>query len=78
MTQPVPTTVNAYWVSTPRFTCLVETDMAGRIVHSAPYLWRWRGKAWTQLLQFLHRDWRHRGGLMVTPLPATTGEACRP
>lgn len=42
-----------WWVSTPNWTCLIS-EQNGKIVDSANYLWRWRGKdfeyfvAWCQ------------------------------
>ena len=58
-----------YWVSTPRFTCLVETDGHDRIVRTAPYLWRWRGTSWRALVWELHRGWG-KDGLRIERLPA--------
>jgi hypothetical protein len=60
--------MTAYYVSTPHFTCLVETDKQGRIVQAAPYLRRWRGMSWRGLLWELHSGWG-KEGLRIARLP---------
>jgi hypothetical protein len=50
--------MTTYQVSTPRFTCLVEVDEAGLIIHTAPYLRRtWQGKAWATLTAQMQRQY---------------------
>lgn len=47
-----------YWVSTPRFTVLVEVDTAGKIGRTAPLLWRqWHGQPWSALQTSLAQQW---------------------
>jgi len=60
--------MTAYYVSTPRFTCLVETDEQDRIAQTAPYLRRWRGMSWRSLRWELHRGWG-KEGLRIARLP---------
>ena len=52
---------DAYYVSTPHFTCLVEVDpRSGLITHTAPYLRRWarRVERWQRFADDLARQYR--------------------
>jgi hypothetical protein len=57
----------AWYVSTPRWTCLLCVSPDGRITTCAPLLWRrWRGQRWTDFLDTQHGTWG--AGLRVVEL----------
>lgn len=59
--------MRTYYVSTPRFTVLVEVRQDGTITHTAPYLRRtWQGKAWATLTAQLERQ--YGAALRITQL----------
>ncbi len=49
--------MQSYWVSTPRWTCLVIVSPQGVIMHTAAYLWRARGRSWTTMVQQWQADY---------------------
>ena len=57
-----------YWVSTPRFTILVEVDGAGVIHHTAPYMKRqWLGQQWATIQAQLAIKWGTTLGVHALP-----------
>jgi hypothetical protein len=61
----------AYWLSTPRFTVLVEV-VDGRIARTAPILVRtWRGRPWEALLRPMQQ--RYGAACAVELLPMVLG-----
>jgi len=61
---------DAYYLSTPHFTCLVEVDPAsGLIVRTAPYLRRWASRVghWDRFADALTRQYQTT--LRIVTLP---------
>jgi hypothetical protein len=69
---PPPPVRRAWWVSTPGWTCLVETDTARQIVHAAPLLRRWRGQPLQALVVWCLARWDAPTRVELLPRKGTT------